>query len=179
LTELIQREITHRMEGRPAGIIAKCNSVTDTSLIEQLYAASQAGVAITLLVRGVCCLRPGIPGLSENIRIASIVGRFLEHSRVFLFENGGDEEIYLGSADIMHRNLDRRVEVLFPIENKQHRLRIQHEILRNALADNTKIRWLHPDGNYRRSDNKVPPHNFQENLLVKHCSVAKHSSART
>jgi len=175
LTELIQREITHRMEGRPAGIIAKCNSVTDTGLIEQLYAASQAGVSITLLVRGVCCLRPGVPGLSENIRIASIVGRFLEHSRVYMFKNGGNEEIYLGSADIMHRNLDRRVEVLFPIESKQHRLRIQHEVLINALEDNVKIRWLEPDGTYRPADNKVPPHNFQENLLLKHSSVPKHS----
>src|SRR5262249_8666452 len=127
----------------------------------------------------VCCLRPGVPGLSDNIRIASIVGRFLEHSRVYMFENGGEEEIYLGSADIMHRNLDRRVEVLFPIENKQHRLRIQQAILTNALADNMKIRWLQADGNYRCSDNKVPPHNFQENLLLKHCSAAKHPSPRT
>src|SRR5262245_3796017 len=175
LSELSQREIAYRMEGRPSGIIAKCNSVTDTGLIEQLYAASQAGVPITLIVRGVCCLRPGVPGLSENIRIASIVGRFLEHSRVYLFKNGGDEEIYLGSADIMHRNLDRRVEVLFPIETKQHRLRIQHEVLTNALEDNIKIRWLEPDGNYHRSDSAEPPHNFQENLLVKHCSSLKHS----
>jgi len=175
LVALIQREITHRMEGRPAGIIAKCNSVTDTGLIEQLYAASQAGVPITLIVRGVCCLRPGVPGLSENIRIASIVGRFLEHSRVYMFKNGGNEEIYLGSADIMHRNLDRRVEVLFPIENKHHRQRIQHEVLINALEDNIKIRWLEPDGTYRPADNKVPPHNFQENLLLKHGSPAKHS----
>ena len=175
LVALIQREITHRIEGRPAGIIAKCNSVTDTGLIEQLYAGSQAGVPITLIVRGVCCLRPGVPGLSENIRIASIVGRFLEHSRVYMFKNGGNEEIYLGSADIMHRNLDRRVEVLFPIENKHHRLRIQHEVLINALEDNIKIRWLEPDGTYRLADSKVPPHNFQENLLLKHASPAKHS----
>src|SRR5436190_21186693 len=115
LIALVRRETEHRKAMRPAGILAKFNSLTDTALIEELYAASAAGVPITLLVRGVCCLRPGVPGLSENIQVASIVGRFLEHSRVFVFENGGNEELYLGSADMMHRNLDRRVETMFQI----------------------------------------------------------------
>ncbi len=168
-TSLIRREIEHLAAGREAGIIAKFNSLTDTAIIEELYAASAAGVPITLLVRGVCCLRPGVPGMSENIRVASIVGRFLEHSRIYLFFNGGAEEIYLGSADLMHRNLNRRVEVVFPVEDPQHRKRIRSEILENALADNTKIRWLQPDGTYRHAPpTGASPHNFQEDLMAKY-----------
>ncbi len=171
LTNLIRREVEHKSAGRPAGIFAKCNSFTDTGLIEEVYAASNAGVPITLLVRGVCCLRPGVPGLSENIRVASIVGRFLEHSRVYLFTNGGNEELYLASADLMHRNLNRRVEVLFPIEDPQLKGRIRCELLENAVVDNTKIRWLQPDGTYERvlprdSDQR----NFQEELMTKYQS---------
>jgi polyphosphate kinase len=149
LTALIRREAEHKAAGRPAEIILKSNSLSDMALIEELYSASAAGVPVTLIIRGVCCLRPGVPGLSENIRVASIVGRFLEHSRVFLFSNGGLEEIYLSSADLMHRNLNRRVETVFPICDPQQRRRIREEILENALADNTKIRWLQPDGTYR------------------------------
>ena len=171
LTSWIRREAEHRRAGRPAEIIVKCNSLTDTSLIEELYEASKAGVPITLIVRGVCCLRPGVAGLSENIRVASIVGRFLEHSRVFLFANGGSEEIYLSSADLMHRNMNRRVETVFPIEDIHFRRRLRQEILENALADNTKIRWLQPDGTYHRVECAgALPHNFQEVLMAKYHS---------
>jgi polyphosphate kinase len=171
LTALIRREMTHKSEGKPAGIFAKCNSLTDTALIEEFYAASAVGVPITLLVRGVCCLRPGVPGLSENIRVASIVGRFLEHSRVYLFTNGGNEELFLASADLMHRNLNRRVEVMFPIEDLQLRKRVRCELLENAIADNTKIRWLQPDGTYERvATNDDPERNSQEELMAKYQS---------
>jgi len=169
LTALIRREVEQQAAGRPARIFAKCNSLSDSALIDELYAASAAGVPITLLVRGVCCLRPGVPGLSENIRVASIVGRFLEHSRAYLFENGGRQELYLGSADLMHRNLSRRVEVLFPVEDHQIRTRLISECLDAAVQDNTKIRWLQPDGSYRRV---TPTHgdarNFQEALMTKY-----------
>jgi polyphosphate kinase len=126
---------------------------------------------VTLIVRGVCCLRPGVPGLSENIAVASIVGRFLEHSRVYAFTNGGNEELYLGSADLMHRNLSRRVEVLFPVEDPQLRSRVRVEMLENAIADNTKIRWLQPDGSYKRPlASSGEQHNFQEELMMKYQS---------
>jgi polyphosphate kinase len=173
LTALIKQEAAHMTAGRPAGIIVKCNSLTDTALIEELYKASQAGVPITLIVRGVCCLRPGVPGLSENIRVASIVGRFLEHSRIYVFTNGGDRQMYLSSADMMHRNLNRRVEILFPIEDAQHQERIYHEIIENGLADNTKIYWLQPNGTYWRAEpagNTL--HNSQEELIEKYRSPA-------
>jgi polyphosphate kinase len=121
-----------------------------------------------------CCLRPGVPGLSENIRVASIVGSFLEHSRVYVFANGGAEQMYLGSPDLMHRNLNRRVEVLFPIDDPQHRRRVREEILENALADNTKIRWLQSDGSYRRMMSDAnQPHNFQEDLMLKYQAPPK------
>jgi polyphosphate kinase len=168
LTELIRREVTHIKAGRAAGIFGKCNSLTDTALIEELYAASAAGVPITLVIRGVCCLRPGVPGLSENIRVASIVGRFLEHSRVYSFTNGGKEEIYLGSADLMHRNLNRRVEVMFPIEDAEQQERARVELLENAIRDNTKIRWLQADGSYQRVSPNGDLRNFQEELMAKY-----------
>jgi polyphosphate kinase len=128
-------------------------------MIEEFYAASRAGVPIDLIVRGVCCLRPGLPGRSETIRVGSIVGRFLEHSRVYRFVNGGQEEIYLGSADLMNRNLDRRVEVLFPLEDERTRERVRHEVLEPGLADNAKMRWLQADGSYIR-----PRHQDEEPL---------------
>jgi polyphosphate kinase len=169
LTRLIKREAENKAAGRPAGIVIKCNSLTDTEIIEELYAASAAGVPITLIVRGVCCLRPGVPGLSENIRVAGTLGRFLEHSRVYLFTNRGENEIYIGSADVMHRNLDRRVEVVFPIDNAKHQNRVVSELIELAISDNTKLRWLQPDGSYRApSPNGDSPINLQEELMARH-----------
>jgi polyphosphate kinase len=166
ISEMIRREITHLRAGRPSGIIAKFNGLTDVGVAEELYAASREGVPIDLIARGICCLRPDWPGRSETIRVGSIVGRFLEHSRIYRFINGGAEEIYLGSADLMNRNLDRRVEVLFPIEDERIKERIVREILEPALADNVKMRWLQMDGTYlrpRAAEEK--PFNFQEYLL--------------
>ncbi len=166
MTEMVRREIEHHRAGRKAGIIAKFNSMTDAGLIEELCAASREGVPIEMLIRGVCCLRPGLPGRSETIRVGSLVGRFLEHSRIYRFLNGGQEEVYVGSADLMNRNLDRRVEVIFPIEDERLRDRIVNEILEPSLADNVKMRWLQMDGSYSRprlGDSK--PFNIQERLL--------------
>jgi polyphosphate kinase len=146
---LIRREVEHKRAGREARIVAKVNSLTDTRIIRELYEASQAGVSIDLLVRGVCCLRPGIPGISDTVRVRSIVGRFLEHSRIFWFANGGESEYYLGSSDWMNRNLDRRVETVFPVEEKKARAKIQH-ILDVYAQDNVKARELSPDGSYSR-----------------------------
>ena len=156
--ELIRREVEHHRSGRPATIIAKMNAITDTVLIEEFYAASRAGVPIDLLVRGVCCLRPGVKGQSETIRVGSIVGRFLEHSRVYRFLNGGNEEIYLSSADLMSRNLDRRVEIMFPIEDTEIKSRIRRDALELPFSDTVKMRWLRCDGAYVRCvyENQVP-----------------------
>jgi len=147
---LIEREAENARLGRPARIIAKVNSLLDKDIVRALYSASQAGVEIDLLVRGICSLRPGIRGISDRIRVRSIVGRFLEHSRIFYFENGGDPEVYLGSADWMPRNLHERVEVLFPLKSPLLRDRVVHEILAALLADNVKTRFLQKDGRYLR-----------------------------
>src|ERR1700687_5834057 len=149
--DLIARESDHARLGRPARIIAKMNALLDKNIIAALYRASQAGVEIDLLVRGICSLRLGIRGISDRIRVRSIVGRFLEHSRIFYFENGGEPEVYLGSADWMSRNLHERVEVLFPLKNPLLRDRVVHEILAAYLADNVKARFLQKDGRYLRS----------------------------
>jgi polyphosphate kinase len=151
LEALIEREIAHQLAGRRGHLIFKTNSLVDPQTIRMLYRASQAGVKIDLLVRGSCCLRPGIAGVSDNIAVTSIVGRFLEHSRALYFRNGGHEEIYAGSADLMNRNLSRRVEVLFPIEDPKLVRRIKDDILDAYLADNTKARRLKGDGTYVRS----------------------------
>jgi len=148
--KLIEREIEHHKAGRSARIIVKINSLTDTKMIRALYEASQAGVQIDLLVRGICSLRPGVQGLSDNITVTSIVGRFLEHSRIYYFANGGEEDIYIGSADWMLRNLDRRVELVAPIENTQLKRHLKDDILDVYLRDNTKARRLLPDGTYER-----------------------------
>ena len=150
LESLIHREIRHQQQGRQGGLIFKMNSLMDTSMIRLLYQASQAGVQIDLIVRGICSLRPGLEGLSENIRVRSIVGRFLEHSRIFYFRNGGDEEIYLGSADLMPRNLNHRVEVLFPIESPRLVQYLREEVLAVYLTDNLKARIMLSDGSYMR-----------------------------
>lgn len=150
LIALIEREIMLHQQHGNGHLIFKVNALVDPEMIDLLYRASQAGVRVDLLVRGICCLRPGVPGLSENIRVVSIVGRFLEHSRVYYFYNNGDEEIYVGSADLMPRNLDRRVEVLFPIYDSVLRKRIKREVLELGLSDNVKARELLPDGRYTR-----------------------------
>jgi polyphosphate kinase len=147
---LIDRERRHAEQGRPARIIAKMNALVDPGAIEALYAASRAGVRIDLVVRGICCLRPGIAGVSENIRVISIVDKFLEHSRISYFQNDDDPEIYLSSADWMPRNFRRRVEIMFPIEDARLRNRILDGILGVVLSDNVKARVLQPDGTYRR-----------------------------
>jgi polyphosphate kinase len=147
---LIEREAEHAQFGRPARIVAKMNSLVDKDIVQALYHASQAGVDIELIVRGICTLRPGIRGLSERIRVRSIVGRFLEHSRIFYFENGGEPDVYLGSADWMPRNLHERVEVMFPLKSPLLRDRVSQEILAAYLADNAKARFLQSDGRYLR-----------------------------
>jgi len=149
--DLIARESDHAHLGRPAHIIAKMNALLDKNVIAALYRASQAGVEIDLLVRGMCALRPGIRGVSDRIRVRSVVGRFLEHSRVFYFANGGEEEVYLSSADWMPRNLYERVEVMFPVKDPMLRNRIRHEILDAYLADTIKARVLRKDGSYVRA----------------------------
>jgi polyphosphate kinase len=148
---LIEREAEHARMGRPARIVAKFNSLLDENIVQSLYRASQAGVDIELIVRGICSLRPGFRGISDRIRVRSIVGRFLEHSRIYYFENGDEPEVYLGSADWMPRNLHERVEVLFPLKNPLLRDRVVHEILAAYLADNVKARFLQKDGRYLRS----------------------------
>jgi len=150
MLELINRETENKLNGKKANIIVKINSLTDDKIVRALYRASQAGVKIDLIIRGICVLRPGIEGLSENIRVVSIVGRFLEHSRIFYFSNNGKEEIYIGSADWMHRNLDRRVEAAAPIKDDGLKKYIKEEILSTYLKDNANARILKADGNYEK-----------------------------
>ncbi len=151
-TQLIRREVKNKRDGKKARIIAKFNSLTDVSMINELYAASKAGVEIDLIIRGICALRPGIRGLSENIRVRSVIGRFLEHSRVFYFLNGGDDndEVFIGSADWMSRNLDRRIEVAVPIADPAIKAYIRDVLLDAYLRDTINARMLKPDGTYRR-----------------------------
>ena len=146
---LIEREIRNARAGLPAHIVAKMNSMCDSAIMEKLYEASCAGVRIELIVRGICCLKPGVPGLSENITVRSIVGNFLEHARIFYVANGGEEEVYMGSADCMPRNLDKRVEIMFPVEDEKLKKRVLH-VLEIQLADNEKAHILQPDGSYIR-----------------------------
>jgi polyphosphate kinase len=165
LVVLIDREAAHAKAGRPASIIAKMNGLLDRRTVEALYAASQAGVEIDLIIRGMCALRPGVKGWSERIRVRSIVGRFLEHSRIFCFANGGKEEIYCGSADWMPRNLVERCEVMFPVTQPDLHKRLREEVLAAYLADNTKARLLQPDGEYVRSPRVGAPFSVQDYLM--------------
>ncbi|MBB5016314.1 polyphosphate kinase 1 [Rehaibacterium terrae] len=167
----IEREARHARAGRHARIVAKMNAINEPGVIRALYEASQAGVRIDLLVRGACCLRPGVPGVSENIRVRSVVGRFLEHSRVYWFANNGAPEIFCASADWMERNLLRRVETCFPILDPRLAGRVFDEELANYLADNTQSWELQPDGSYRRirPEGDEMPHSAQAALLAKLC----------
>jgi polyphosphate kinase len=166
---MIEREIDHARGGGEGHLIFKMNALVDAPLIRALYRASQAGVKIQLLVRGICCLRPGVPGVSENIEVISIVGRFLEHSRVYYFRNGGEEEIYIGSADLMPRNIDHRVEVLFPLDDPALVQRVREQILAVYLADNVKARRMLSNGTYvmKPAGESRKRVNSQEMLLAK------------
>ena len=150
---LIRRETDNAGKGRAARIIAKMNSLCDPGIIEALYEAAAAGVEIQLIVRGICCLKAGVPGLSETIHVRSIVGTFLEHARIFYFENNGEPEYYMGSADWMPRNLDKRVEILFPVEAPELKEKID-KILTIQLADTKKAHLLMPDGTYEKVDQR-------------------------
>ncbi|GAB4402422.1 MAG: polyphosphate kinase 1 [Anaerolineales bacterium] len=167
MEKLIRREIEHAKAGNKARIIFKMNSLVDMDMMQLLYKASQAGVKIDLLIRGMCCLRPGIKGVSENIRVISIVGRYLEHSRIYYFYNNGNDEIYMGSADLMPRNLNHRVEVVFPVENKSQVKFLREKILEAYLKDNVRARILKPDGSYERAKpgNDAKPFDVQFHLM--------------
>jgi polyphosphate kinase len=150
LEKLVRREIEHARAGQKAHLIFKVNAIVDPRFIELLYEASRAGVKIDLMVRSMCSLKPGIKGVSENVNVISIVGRYLEHSRVYYFHNAGKEEVYIGSADLMQRNLDHRVEVLFPLENAEHVRYVRDKMLETYLKDNMRARLMQEDGTYVR-----------------------------
>jgi polyphosphate kinase len=163
----IDREVSRQRSHGDGYLAFKLNALSDHACISALYRASQAGVKIDLLIRGICCLRPGIPHVSDTITVTSIVGRFLEHSRMFYFQNGGEDELFLGSADLMPRNLDGRVEVLFPIENQTIREHLLHSVLQVQLRENVKARQLCPDGSYQKcsADSDEQGFNSQEWML--------------
>jgi polyphosphate kinase len=165
LTELIMREAEHAREGRPAAMIVKINGITDDQMIRVFYRASQAGVSIDLLIRGICSLRPGIPGVSDNIRVRSIVGRFLEHSRIYWFANGGQDEMYIGSADLMERNLDRRVETLTPVRDPELLQHVRDVALHAYLRDTDRAMVLDSSGKYQRPESTSDTFNAQRFLL--------------
>jgi polyphosphate kinase len=172
---MIEREIQHAKAGEKGHLIFKMNALVDVPLIRALYRASQAGVKIQLLVRGICCLRPGLPGVSDHIEVTSIVGRFLEHSRVYYFRNGGEEEIYIGSADLMPRNIDHRVEVLFPLDDPAQVRRVRDHLLAIYLADNVKARRMLPNGAYvARTSGEGGKHINSQELLLAQRRTSKH-----
>ena len=166
LLHKIEREIEHACKGKTARIMVKMNALVEPTIIQALYRASQAGVKIDLIVRGICCLRPGVPGMSENIHVRSVIGRFLEHTRVFWFSNDGKDDVYCASADWMDRNFFRRVEAVFPIEDKALHARVVKEALYTYLADNTQAWVLQPDGRYLRlAPDGAEPVSAQATLL--------------
>jgi polyphosphate kinase len=168
---LIERESAHAVAGKSARIIVKLNALVDPQTIEALYRAARSGVRIDLIIRGVCAVRPAIAGISDNIRVVSIVGRFLEHSRAYWFENDGSPELYLSSADWMERNFFRRVEIAFPVLHKDHRKRILKD-LETYLSDNANAWELQADGTYTRlSANQSPPVDAQALLLERYAGV--------
>lgn len=173
IAALIRREIDHAGAGRGGSMILKMNSLVDQQMIALLYEASQAGAEVDLLIRGVCCLRPGVKGVSDRIRVRSVVGRFLEHSRIFWFANDGDPEVYIGSADLMPRNLDRRIEVLAPVRDARLVKRLREDVLEAYLADTVKSRIMARDGSYARAarDEGAPARSAQEELMKAHKSV--------
>jgi polyphosphate kinase len=161
---LIKREAEHARAGRPARIIVKINRLADRAIVGALYEASQAGVQVDLIVRGICMLRPGVEGLSENIRVRSLVGRFLEHSRAYYFANGGEDEVYTGSADWMLRNFDRRVETVAPVREESLKKYLKDVLLAAYLRDNVKARELRPDGSYQRPPTAEGEERFNSQL---------------
>jgi polyphosphate kinase len=173
LTELIMREAEHARAGRPAHVVVKVNAVTDDQMIRVLYRASQAGVSIDLMARGICSLRPGIPGISDNIRVRSIVGRFLEHSRIYWFQNGGQEEMYIGSADLMERNLDRRVETLTLVRDPDLLAHLRDVVLASYLRDTDRAMVLDSTGRYSRPDATSGTFNAQQFLLQQYSDQAQ------
>ena len=179
IIDMIRRETQHAREGRDSGIWFKVNSLVDETVIDALYDASQAGVPIQLVVRGMCALRPGVPGLSENIRVRSIVGRFLEHSRIFRFLNGGEDDVWMGSADIMHRNLDRRVEALVALRDAQVRRQVQ-SVLELAIDPHIAAWDLQPDGSWRRRNTDQqgkPLLDYQDQLVRRHAPGGNRAEA--
>jgi polyphosphate kinase len=165
ILRLIEEQTEKAQKAEPARITCKMNALTDPRIIEALYEASQAGVRIDLIIRGICCLRPGLEGISENIRVVSLVGRFLEHARAFAFGEGEEERIYLGSADLMQRNLDRRVEQLFPLREKRHRDKVRR-LLELQLADTVNAWELGPDGSFERLHPKEEEESLDSQALL-------------
>jgi polyphosphate kinase len=162
---MIEREAENAAAGKPARIIAKMNALVEPAVIDALYRASEAGVRIELLVRGICCLVPGVPKVSENIRVVSTIDRFLEHSRIFRFENGGQSEVWVSSGDWMTRNFVRRVEITFPVRSPSQKLRIEQQILPLALADNVKTWQLDENGKWHRVKTTEPAVRSQEKFI--------------
>jgi polyphosphate kinase len=174
--QLIHREIEHHRRAGNGHLIFKMNSLEEPAMVRSLYQASQAGVKVDLIVRGICCLRAGVPGVSDNIQVISVVGRFLEHSRIYYFHNGGDEEIFLGSADLMSRNLIRRVEVLFPVEDRRLVRHLRDHVLEIYLRDNVKARLMQADGSYHRRTRELEEEEIssQEGLLSRRRAKLNH-----